>query len=97
MNNTSASQRLNLTIEGMSCGHCVQAVTRALEATPGISVLSVTPGEAQVETSSPDSTAAALAAIEEAGYRASAAQSSGSLTGSSCGCCSGASSPKRRH
>ena len=97
MNNTSSSQRLNLAIEGMSCGHCVQAVTRALQATPGITVLSVSVGAAQVETSSPASTAAALAAIEAAGYDASADQPRGSPMGASCGCCSTVSSPKRCH
>ena len=30
--------KLAMKISGMSCGHCVQAVRRALESVPGVSV-----------------------------------------------------------
>ncbi|MCC6661538.1 MAG: cation transporter [Phycisphaerales bacterium] len=74
-------------IDGMSCGHCVGNVTRALEATPGIAVRSVAVGTAKVEADSPAATAGALAAIEAAGYTATVAASAPPKTHSGCGCC----------
>jgi copper chaperone CopZ len=41
-------QRVALTIEGMSCGHCVRAVDRALKALPGVQVEQVAVGSAVV-------------------------------------------------
>jgi copper chaperone len=40
--------RVHLTIEGMSCGHCLNAVRGALEKVPGVSVERVTIGAAIV-------------------------------------------------
>jgi len=60
---------LKLEVEGMTCGHCVQAVTRALAKVKGVArVASVDlqSGEAVLE-GSPD-VAAALEAVKEAGY-----------------------------
>ncbi len=96
MTTTPSPSRLTLNIDGMSCAHCVKAVTRALELTPGISVRSVSLGSAEVETASPASTAAALAAIEEAGYHAKSAEPAGRSTHSGCGCCCSTSSPAAR-
>ena len=66
-------QKLSLAIEGMSCGHCVARVTKALSALPGVRIGSVGLGSATVEydpaTSSPQAIAAAL---DEAGYPARA-------------------------
>jgi copper chaperone len=42
-------ERLNLTIEGMSCEHCVRAVRGRLERTPGVKVDDVKVGSAVVE------------------------------------------------
>lgn len=42
-------ERLNLTIEGMSCEHCVRAVRGRLERTPGVKVDDVQVGSAVVE------------------------------------------------
>ena len=42
-------QRLNLTIEGMSCDHCVRAVRGRLERTDGVKVDDVKIGSAVVE------------------------------------------------
>ena len=39
---------LNLTIEGMSCEHCVRAVRNRLAATPGIEVDDVSVGAARL-------------------------------------------------
>jgi copper chaperone CopZ len=42
-------QHLNLTIEGMSCAHCLHAVRGRLEKTPGVRVKSVQIGSAVLE------------------------------------------------
>lgn len=42
-------ERLNLTIEGMTCEHCVRAVRGRLEQTEGVKVDDVTIGAAVVE------------------------------------------------
>ena len=74
-------------IDGMSCGHCVGAVTGALEGTPGISVRSVAIGTAEVEADSPAAATTALAAIEAAGYTAEVVASAPPTARSGCGCC----------
>ncbi|MFD1587934.1 heavy-metal-associated domain-containing protein [Halorientalis brevis] len=61
-----------LTVEGMSCEHCEQTVTEALEAVDGVAAVTVdhetdsatVEGDADVET--------LLAAVEDAGYDAAA-------------------------
>lgn len=64
-------QHATLYIEGMSCGHCLNAVNRALAAVPGVEIESVQIGRADVRyddsTTSPD---ALEAAVGDAGYRA---------------------------
>ncbi len=63
---------ITLEIRGMTCGHCVHAVTEALRAVPGVEkVLEVklNPGEAWVQgTADP---AALVKAVETEGYKAS--------------------------
>jgi len=65
---------IKLTIQGMSCQHCVAAVTRALEAVPGVTkVLQVNlaGGEALLDgTPDPE---ALTKAVEEEGYSATVA------------------------
>lgn len=60
-----------LSIEGMTCGHCVQAVSKALAKVPGVTrvvEVSLERGEAVVEGSA---TADALVeAVRAAGYEA---------------------------
>lgn len=62
---------LNLSIEGMSCDHCVAHVRRTLESTPGVTVEEVEVGRARVSLDegapAPDAVAARLA---ESGYPA---------------------------
>ena len=41
-------EQLHLTIEGMSCEHCVRAVKNRLTATPGVTVDEVAIGSARV-------------------------------------------------
>lgn len=68
---TGGSERLDLTIAGMTCGHCVSAVREALCALPGVEVDHVRIGHASLllepGTASP---AAVIEAIREAGYQA---------------------------
>jgi copper chaperone len=58
-----------LKIDGMSCGHCVKAVTLALQHVPGVEVRRVDVGTAEVEVDESVATRRQLTeAIEEAGY-----------------------------
>jgi copper chaperone len=69
-----AMSRLTLFIEGMSCGHCLNAVSRALGGLAGVTVRSVAIGRAEVDYE-PESIdpARIAAAVEAAGYRATPA------------------------
>lgn len=64
-------RHLTLHIEGMSCGHCLNAVNRALTGLPGLEIESVTIGRADLRY---DERAMDLARIEaavtQAGFRA---------------------------
>ena len=64
--------QLTLHIEGMSCGHCLNAVNKALRSLDGVEIESVQIGRAEVRYDEsrldPDQIAAAIAAE---GYRAS--------------------------
>ena len=57
-----------ITISGMSCGHCVSAVRKALTEVTGVAVQDVQVGTAVVEVESAAARAAAEAAIERAGF-----------------------------
>ena len=64
-----------LKIDGMSCEHCVRAVSGALEGVPGVETVlegSLDRGEALLEGNA--ETAALIAAVEEEGYRAEVVQ-----------------------
>jgi copper chaperone len=63
---------VTLAIDGMSCGHCVQAVSKALAAMPGVRVRSVALGSAVIEAADGWAAGNAVAALEEAGYPAKA-------------------------
>jgi copper chaperone len=64
---------LELEIDGMSCSHCVSAVSQALAELPGVNVEHVAVGAAQVSYQ-PDqiSPEQIVLAIEDAGYSAQA-------------------------
>jgi copper chaperone len=68
-------ERLELTIEGMSCEHCVRAVRGRLERTPGVKVDDVQVGSATIEY---DPAATSIDDLEEAiadeGYTAFVAE-----------------------
>jgi len=64
---------MKLIITGMTCGHCVASVKKALEAVPGVTgaAVELASGEAVVEGDA--DTDALLAAVREEGYEAKAA------------------------
>jgi copper chaperone len=62
---------MKLKIEGMSCNHCVNAVTQALGAVPGVDrvvEVNLERGEAEIEGSA--EVALLVAAVEEEGFKA---------------------------
>lgn len=59
-----------LHIEGMSCGHCLNAVRRALASVEGTTIRTVQIGRADVDSEA--SVEALVAAVEDAGYHATA-------------------------
>ena len=60
----------NLTIEGMSCGHCVMHVKKELSKLNGLTVENVEIGKARVQYDETKVTPGQLSkAIEEAGYK----------------------------
>ena len=65
---------LTLHIENMSCGHCLNAVNRALAAVPGVEIGSVRIGRAELcyDEGAVDPGRIA-AAVTNAGYRATVA------------------------
>lgn len=67
-------KELALAISGMTCGHCVEGVTKALKTVPGVEVMAVTVGRATVRA---DETTASeeriVQAIKAAGYEATLA------------------------
>ena len=66
-------KRIAMEIEGMSCGHCVKAVTRALAEVDGATVSSVAVGRAEVDYDEAIANERALlSAVEAAGYPARA-------------------------
>lgn len=67
---TNTTGAVTLAIVGMSCGRCVQTVTKALAAVPGVKVRSVEVGSAVIETAGGWATDKALAALDAAGYPA---------------------------
>ncbi len=67
-------ERLTLTIDGMTCGHCVSQVTKALNDVDGVNVEQVKVGAATVAFDpSATSEAEITRAIEDQGYAVAAA------------------------
>ena len=64
-----STQSETLTIEGMSCGHCVSSVKNALAATTGVEVEAVEIGKALVKYNATEvSHDQLVAAIEDIGF-----------------------------
>jgi Cu+-exporting ATPase len=89
---TATPASFTLTIDGMTCGHCVRAVREALAAVPGVAVRSVAVGRAEITAPDGLTVARAVNALGETGY---AAKASEALAGAaaqavpSAGCCGG--------
>jgi copper chaperone CopZ len=58
------------TVTGMTCGHCVQAVTGELSALPGVDAVQIDlgTGAVMVTSAAPLAGDAVRAAVDEAGY-----------------------------
>ena len=57
-----------LEVRGMSCGHCVAAITSAVSALPGVTGVDVDLAGGSVRVDGMPDPAAVAAAIEDAGY-----------------------------
>ena len=59
------------TVVGMTCGHCVDAVTEEVSAVPGVTAVDVdlADGGLTVRSTEPVDDDAVRAAVEEAGYQ----------------------------
>ena len=62
-------QDIAMTISGMSCGHCLNAVQKAIGQVAGIEVRSVRIGRAEVRVPDQAHADRVKAAIESSGYR----------------------------
>ena len=61
--------KLTMQITGMTCGHCVAGVTRALKGVPGVTVDQVSIGTASVEYDPTATTPTDITtAVEDEGY-----------------------------
>ena len=61
----------NLKVEGMTCHHCVMAVTKALESVDGVRRAKVDLAEGSAEVEGTADLQAMIAAVQEEGYQAS--------------------------
>jgi len=63
---------LTLTVTGMSCEHCEQAVVEALQGVEGVSAASADRDAEEATVEGDADTDALIQAVEEAGYEAAA-------------------------
>ena len=63
---------LSFKVEGMSCGHCVQSVTQAVQKVAPNAQVAVDLEAGRVDVAGDDRRDALAAAIEEAGYKVAA-------------------------
>jgi copper chaperone CopZ len=61
-------QDIAINITGMSCGHCLNAVSKAITSVNGVEVRGLRIGRADLRVSDDSSVALLTAAIEDAGY-----------------------------
>ncbi len=59
-----------ISVTGMSCGHCVAAVTKALEKIPGVERVAVNLEQAEAVVTGTAASEVLLVAIREEGYGA---------------------------
>jgi copper chaperone len=68
-------ERLTMKVEGMSCGHCVHAVTNALKNVEGVTVETVAIGSATVSYDPAATSVEQITrAVEDAGYESQLAE-----------------------
>lgn len=89
---TQQQSVMNIGIDGMSCGHCVSSLTKALASLPDVEVKEVVVGHARVKAASPQAEKAVLVAIDDAGFTVRSTQSQ---PAAKTGCCCG-NGPCRR-
>jgi copper chaperone CopZ len=67
---TDAPTTQRITVEGMTCGHCVAAVREEISQLPGVTAVEVDLDSGRVEVAAvgPIDAAALAAAVDEAGY-----------------------------
>ena len=68
MNPTTNATELLLSVPGISCDHCVRAITAEVSAVPGVESVEVGVEARTVRVSGAADEAAVRAAIDEAGY-----------------------------
>ena len=61
-------KKVDLQVQGMSCGHCVKAVEDALRQVDGVRRFEVAIGKASVECEERVTRDALVAALQDAGY-----------------------------
>ena len=61
---------IGLAITGMSCEHCVSRITRTLSGIPGLQVVDVSVGAANVRVTEPTALDRAIADLADLGYTA---------------------------
>ncbi len=66
---------ITLNVTGMTCNHCVQSVTKALQAVAGVENVSVSLATGCARIDGNASSPALIRAIEEEGYKAQVAES----------------------
>ncbi|MBI3919409.1 MAG: heavy-metal-associated domain-containing protein [Betaproteobacteria bacterium] len=66
---------ITLSVTGMTCGHCVQSVTKALQAVAGVEKVSVSLDTGRARVDGKASPGVLIRAIEEEGYKAQVADS----------------------
>ena len=64
---------LHLKVSGMTCGHCVSAVSRAVQAVPGAEDVAVDLDRGEIAVAGNPDPGAVRAAIAEEGYEVQAA------------------------
>ncbi|MCC6620876.1 MAG: HAD-IC family P-type ATPase, partial [Deltaproteobacteria bacterium] len=67
---TTAPDTITLAVDGMTCGHCVSRVDKALRAVPGVQDVTVTLADHKARVSGSASREALAAAVVQAGYEA---------------------------
>ncbi|MCG6951140.1 MAG: CopZ family metallochaperone [Burkholderiales bacterium] len=63
-------QATTLKVSGMTCNHCVMAVTKALGSVPGVEAADVSLEKAQAVVKGSADAQALIAAVKEEGYEA---------------------------